>query len=84
MVSVVPLSLTGLLCVTCTDMAILAGNHSETCHAKYGAMPLRSKACHEMVTCSRRCCMVAVEVTEWRISSGEFLPVCECYTRLFF
>ena len=39
----------GLLCVTCTDMAVLAGNHGETCHAKYGAMPLRSRACHEMV-----------------------------------
>eukprot|EP00047_Mylnosiga_fluctuans_P012301 m.25284 g.25284 ORF g.25284 m.25284 type:complete len:645 (-) comp4140_c0_seq2:811-2745(-) len=38
----------GILCVTCTDMAILAGNHTETCHAKYGATALRSKACHEM------------------------------------
>ncbi|KAM9313070.1 tRNA (guanine(26)-N(2))-dimethyltransferase [Gastrophryne carolinensis] len=38
----------GLLCVTCTDMAVLAGNNGETCYAKYGAMSLKSKFCHEM------------------------------------
>ncbi|KAK7870637.1 hypothetical protein R5R35_009133 [Gryllus longicercus] len=38
----------GLLLVTCTDMAVLAGNAPETCHAKYGAISLRTKACHEM------------------------------------
>lgn len=38
----------GLLLVTCTDMAVLAGNSPETCHAKYGAVSLRNKACHEM------------------------------------
>lgn len=52
----------GLLLVTCTDMAILCGNSSETCRAKYGAVSLKSKCCHEMVRgvppvvsrCSRR------------------------------
>lgn len=39
----------GLLCVTCTDMAVLAGNSGETCYSKYGAMALKSRACHEMV-----------------------------------
>ncbi|XP_021026344.1 tRNA (guanine(26)-N(2))-dimethyltransferase isoform X2 [Mus caroli] len=38
----------GLLCVTCTDMAVLAGNSGETCYSKYGAMALKSRACHEM------------------------------------
>ncbi|XP_023227899.1 tRNA (guanine(26)-N(2))-dimethyltransferase-like [Centruroides sculpturatus] len=38
----------GLLLVTCTDMAILCGNHGETCHAKYGATSLKIKCCHEM------------------------------------
>ena len=37
----------GLLAVTCTDMAVLCGNHSEACFGKYGAMPLRGKHCHE-------------------------------------
>ncbi|XP_012889701.1 PREDICTED: tRNA (guanine(26)-N(2))-dimethyltransferase isoform X2 [Dipodomys ordii] len=38
----------GLLCITCTDMAVLAGNNGETCYSKYGAMALKSRACHEM------------------------------------
>ncbi|XP_038597968.1 tRNA (guanine(26)-N(2))-dimethyltransferase isoform X1 [Tachyglossus aculeatus] len=38
----------GLLCVTCTDMAVMAGNSGETCYSKYGAMSLKSPACHEM------------------------------------
>jgi tRNA (guanine26-N2/guanine27-N2)-dimethyltransferase len=38
----------GLLCVTCTDMPVLSGNYSETCFAKYGSMPLKTKYVHEM------------------------------------
>ncbi|XP_053320913.1 tRNA (guanine(26)-N(2))-dimethyltransferase isoform X2 [Spea bombifrons] len=38
----------GLLCVTCTDMAVMAGNSGETCYSKYGAMSLKSRFCHEM------------------------------------
>ncbi|KAL8597279.1 hypothetical protein ACOMHN_051590 [Nucella lapillus] len=38
----------GLLCVTCTDTAVLCGNAGETCFAKYGALSLRTKFCHEM------------------------------------
>lgn len=37
----------GLLLVTCTDMAILCGNHPETCYAKYGSMSLKFPPCHE-------------------------------------
>lgn len=44
-----PVPPAGLLCVTCTDMAVLAGNSGETCYSKYGAMALKSRACHEMV-----------------------------------
>ena len=36
--------------VTCTDVAVLCGNAPETCFAKYGALPVRSKACHEAVS----------------------------------
>ncbi|XP_014671033.1 PREDICTED: tRNA (guanine(26)-N(2))-dimethyltransferase-like [Priapulus caudatus] len=38
----------GLLCVTCTDTAVLCGNGAETCFAKYGGMSLKAKYCHEM------------------------------------
>lgn len=39
----------GLLLVTATDMAVLAGNTPEACFVKYGSVPLKTKACHEMV-----------------------------------
>lgn len=39
----------GLLLVTCTDMAVLAGQRHETCFYKYGGVPLKSDFCHEMV-----------------------------------
>ncbi|RVE42592.1 hypothetical protein evm_012761 [Chilo suppressalis] len=38
----------GLLLVTATDMAVLAGNSPETCYSKYGAVSLKTKCCHEM------------------------------------
>ncbi|XP_076759096.1 tRNA (guanine(26)-N(2))-dimethyltransferase [Xylocopa sonorina] len=38
----------GMLMITATDMAVLAGNSPETCYLKYGAISLRSKACHEL------------------------------------
>ncbi|XP_015179469.1 PREDICTED: probable tRNA (guanine(26)-N(2))-dimethyltransferase [Polistes dominula] len=38
----------GILLVTATDMAVLAGNTPETCYVKYGAISLKTKACHEM------------------------------------
>uniref|UniRef100_A0A0B7ASN3 tRNA (guanine(26)-N(2))-dimethyltransferase n=1 Tax=Arion vulgaris TaxID=1028688 RepID=A0A0B7ASN3_9EUPU len=38
----------GLLCVTCTDAAVLCGNAPEKCNANYGSVSLRSKFCHEM------------------------------------
>ncbi|KAF0981134.1 hypothetical protein FDP41_012922 [Naegleria fowleri] len=37
----------GLLCITCTDMAVLCGQQPGTCFAKYGAYPQKLKACHE-------------------------------------
>ena len=39
----------GLLCITCTDMSVLCGTHSESCHSKYGSMSIKAKYCHEMV-----------------------------------
>uniref|UniRef100_A0A6B2L1K9 tRNA (guanine(26)-N(2))-dimethyltransferase n=1 Tax=Arcella intermedia TaxID=1963864 RepID=A0A6B2L1K9_9EUKA len=37
----------GLLCVTCTDLAVLCASHPETCYAKYQAIPLKGEHCHE-------------------------------------
>ncbi|MBN3285185.1 TRM1 dimethyltransferase, partial [Polyodon spathula] len=38
----------GLLCVTCTDMAVMAGNSAETCYSKYGSISTKARFCHEM------------------------------------
>ncbi|XP_035447574.2 probable tRNA (guanine(26)-N(2))-dimethyltransferase [Spodoptera frugiperda] len=38
----------GLLLITATDMAVLAGNAPETCYSKYGAISLKTKCCHEV------------------------------------
>ncbi|KAI8918610.1 N2,N2-dimethylguanosine tRNA methyltransferase [Powellomyces hirtus] len=39
----------GLLCITCTDMAVLAGSQPDACWAKYGGMSIPNTAyCHEM------------------------------------
>ncbi|RKO97016.1 N2,N2-dimethylguanosine tRNA methyltransferase [Caulochytrium protostelioides] len=39
----------GLLCITCTGMAVLAGSQFEACYAKYGSMSLpNAEFCHEM------------------------------------
>ncbi|XP_063702750.1 tRNA (guanine(26)-N(2))-dimethyltransferase [Culicoides brevitarsis] len=37
----------GLLLITATDMAVLAGNTPETAFIKYGSVALKTRACHE-------------------------------------
>ncbi|KIJ68912.1 hypothetical protein HYDPIDRAFT_178862 [Hydnomerulius pinastri MD-312] len=38
----------GLLCVTCTDLSVLATtNYSEKCFSNYGGIPLKAEYCHE-------------------------------------
>ncbi|KAG8877086.1 RNA methyltransferase tRNA(m5U54)methyltransferase [Tulasnella sp. 331] len=39
----------GLLCVTCTDLSVLAStNYPEKCFANYGGIPAKSEYCHEL------------------------------------
>ena len=38
----------GLLCITCTDKAVLCGSWGEVAFAKYGGYALKGKNCHEM------------------------------------
>ncbi|XP_025157122.1 probable tRNA (guanine(26)-N(2))-dimethyltransferase isoform X2 [Harpegnathos saltator] len=38
----------GILLITATDLAVLAGNVPETCYYKYGAISIKSKSCHEI------------------------------------
>jgi len=37
----------GLLCITCTDLAVLCGNTPEVCFTRYGAQNLKKGARHE-------------------------------------
>ncbi|EPQ58267.1 N2,N2-dimethylguanosine tRNA methyltransferase [Gloeophyllum trabeum ATCC 11539] len=38
----------GLLCVTCTDLSVLATtNYPEKCFSNYGGIPVKSEYCHE-------------------------------------
>ncbi|KAH9926196.1 N2,N2-dimethylguanosine tRNA methyltransferase-domain-containing protein [Fomitopsis serialis] len=38
----------GLLCITCTDLAVLATvNYPEKCFSNYGGVPLKAEYCHE-------------------------------------
>jgi tRNA G26 N,N-dimethylase Trm1 len=37
----------GLLAVTCTDMAVLAGNNMDICHTKYGSVPVKARYYNE-------------------------------------
>ncbi|KAK1885724.1 tRNA (guanine(26)-N(2))-dimethyltransferase, partial [Dissostichus eleginoides] len=46
----------GLLCVTCTDMAVMAGNNTETCYSKYGSVSIKAKYCHEMHSPKSKSC----------------------------
>ncbi|KAF4660457.1 tRNA methyltransferase 1 [Perkinsus chesapeaki] len=38
----------GLLCVTCTDSAVLCGNHTDVCYYRYGGVAPKAKYCHEL------------------------------------
>jgi tRNA (guanine26-N2/guanine27-N2)-dimethyltransferase len=38
----------GLLCVTCTDMAVLSGKNPEVCFSRYGSVPNKANYLHEM------------------------------------
>ncbi|XP_060073632.1 tRNA (guanine(26)-N(2))-dimethyltransferase-like [Ylistrum balloti] len=55
----------GLLCVTCTDMALLCGNTPESCRARYGTMSYRSVYCKEMAL---RILLQSLETTANRYS----------------
>ena len=63
----------GVLMVTCTDMGVLCGNHSEACYGKYGGMSLKAKFCHEMVNFALlRFALICTVLTKWwaRLAMG--------------
>eukprot|EP00615_Pteridomonas_danica_P000021 CAMPEP_0114354728 /NCGR_PEP_ID=MMETSP0101-20121206/19699_1 /TAXON_ID=38822 ORGANISM="Pteridomonas danica, Strain PT" /NCGR_SAMPLE_ID=MMETSP0101 /ASSEMBLY_ACC=CAM_ASM_000211 /LENGTH=563 /DNA_ID=CAMNT_0001496345 /DNA_START=19 /DNA_END=1710 /DNA_ORIENTATION=- len=73
----------GLLCVTCTDMAVLSGNQAEACYAKYGSMPTKGRYLHEMAL---RILLHSLETSACRYRR-HIVPVLSCgidfYIRVF-
>lgn len=47
----------GLLMVTATDVAVLCGNHAETCYTKYGSYSLHREYHHEQALRILLACM---------------------------
>ncbi|KAG2180271.1 hypothetical protein INT43_004060 [Umbelopsis isabellina] len=74
----------GLICITCTDLAVLTGSmYPETCYGKYGGMPLRGMYCHEMAL---RLVLMTMQTSASRY--GRYIePLASCsidfYVRLF-
>lgn len=73
----------GLLCVTCTDTAVLCGSYPESCLSKYGSVPLKGDVCHEA---SLRILLAAVEASASR-HKKHIIPLLSCsidfYIRVF-
>jgi tRNA (guanine26-N2/guanine27-N2)-dimethyltransferase len=73
----------GLLCITCTDMAVLSGKYSETAFSKYGGSPLRAQFCHEMAL---RLVLNATQASASRYKR-KIIPLLSCsidfYVRVF-
>ena len=55
----------GLLCITCTDLAVLCAGHPETCFGKYGGLPLKGDACHEAVFHFTIRCIFLFRLSGW-------------------
>ncbi|ORY00484.1 N2,N2-dimethylguanosine tRNA methyltransferase [Basidiobolus meristosporus CBS 931.73] len=74
----------GLLCVTCTDLAVLASNsYTETCFYKYGGMPVKAEYSHEMAL---RLVLNSLQASAARYKR-QIVPLMSCsidfYVRLF-
>lgn len=73
----------GLLCITCTDMAVLCAKNPETCFAKYGGTPCKGVVCHESAL---RLLLQAVETCANKYKK-HIVPLMSCsidfYIRVF-
>lgn len=73
----------GILCVTCTDLAVLCGNSPEICYGRYASTPLKGPTAHEMAV---RIVFAAVQTAANRHSRAVEAIACvkiDFYVRLF-
>ena len=73
----------GLLCVTCTDLAVLCGNQRDVCYAKYGSIPTKAPYCHEMAVRMVLATMDRVAAKYKRHIVPLFCARIDFYVRLF-
>lgn len=74
----------GVLAVTCTDLAVLCGNSPEICFGRYASTPLKGPTAHEMAV---RTVFAAVQMAANRHSRAVEAVLCakiDFYVRLFF
>uniref|UniRef100_K3WLD8 tRNA (guanine(26)-N(2))-dimethyltransferase n=1 Tax=Globisporangium ultimum (strain ATCC 200006 / CBS 805.95 / DAOM BR144) TaxID=431595 RepID=K3WLD8_GLOUD len=73
----------GLLCVTCTDMAVLSGKNPEVCFSRYNSIPNKSNYLHEMAL---RIVLQSIEATANKYAR-HIVPIAACsidfYVRVF-
>ncbi|DAZ98251.1 TPA: hypothetical protein N0F65_008936 [Lagenidium giganteum] len=73
----------GLLCVTCTDMAVLSGKTPEVCFSRYGSVPNKSTYLHEMAL---RTVLQSIEAAANKYAR-HIVPIASCsidfYVRVF-
>jgi tRNA (guanine26-N2/guanine27-N2)-dimethyltransferase len=73
----------GLLCVTCTDMAVLSGKNPEVCFSRYRTVPNKSNYLHEMAL---RTVLQTIESSANRYAR-HIVPIASCsidfYVRVF-
>ncbi|KAJ0407756.1 hypothetical protein P43SY_009093 [Pythium insidiosum] len=73
----------GLLCVTCTDMAVLSGKNPEVCFSRYGSVPSKANYLHEMAL---RMVLQSIESAANRYQR-HIVPIASCsidfYVRVF-
>ncbi|TMW57134.1 hypothetical protein Poli38472_003059 [Pythium oligandrum] len=73
----------GLLCVTCTDMAVLSGKNPEVCFSRYGSVPNKANYLHENAL---RMVLHSIESAANRYQR-HIVPVASCsidfYVRVF-
>ena len=73
----------GLLCVTCTDLAVLCGNQRDVCYAKYGSIPTKAAYCHEMAVRMVLATMDRIGARYKRYVVPLFCARIDFYVRLF-
>ncbi|KAN0097061.1 tRNA methyltransferase [Tylopilus felleus] len=63
-----------LLCVTCTDMSVLATtNYSEKCFSNYGGMPIKSEYSHEAASAILALRLVLNTISTFAIRYGRYI-----------